>query len=421
MSGVQTQAQRIGERARAASAVIATADGELKDRLLADTGERLLRNAKVLMDANAHDLAAGREAGLSAAMLDRLTLNEARIEKMVAGLEQVRALRDPVWSVLDGWTRPNGLRLRRVRVPLGVALIIFESRPNVTIDAASLCLKSGNACVLRGGKEAISTNRALGGVLAEALEAADLPPACVQVVETTDRALVPALLGQEETIDLVIPRGGKGLIRTVMEHARMPILKHLDGICHVYVDAAADPDTARAIALNAKVQRPGVCNAMETLLVHRGIAKAFLPEGLAALREAGVELRVDDEVRRLADGIPCSPVTEEDFRTEYLDLVLNVAVVDDLDGAIRHINTYGSHHTDAIVTGDLAAADRFQREVDSSSVIVNASTRFSDGFEYGLGAEIGISTDKFHARGPVGLEGLTTYKWIVEGTGQVRT
>jgi glutamate-5-semialdehyde dehydrogenase len=421
MSGWHAQARRLGEAAREASAVLATADGGVKDAVLRDAGERILRNAKLLMDANAHDLAAGREAGLSSAMLDRLTLSEARIETMVAGLGQVRALPDPVWSVVDGWTRPSGLRLRRVRVPLGVVLIIFESRPNVTVDAASLCLKSGNACILRGGREAIHTNRALGAVLAEAVEAAGLPGACVQVVETTDRALVPALLAQEETIDLAIPRGGKGLIRTVMEHARMPILKHLDGICHVYVDAAADLETARAIVLNAKVQRPGVCNAMETLLVHREAAKAFLPGCLAALREAGVELRGDDEVRPLAGDLPCGPVTEEDFRTEYLDLVLNVAIVPDLAAAIRHINTFGSHHTDAIVTGDLARADRFQREVDSASVMVNASTRFSDGFEYGLGAEIGISTDKFHARGPVGLEGLTTVKWIVEGTGQVRT
>jgi glutamate-5-semialdehyde dehydrogenase len=353
-------------------------------------------------------------------MLDRLKLSRGRIADMAHGVEQVAALPDPVGRIIDGWVRPDGLRISRVRAPLGVALIIYESRPNVTIDAAALCVKSGNAAILRGGKESVRSNVALGELLKAALAEAGLPEEGVQVVGDTDRALVPALLKLPQHIDLVVPRGGKGLIRTVMEHSQIPVLKHLDGVCHVYVDATADLAMARAIIVNAKTSRPATCNAAETLLVHRKAAALFLPEALRTLAKAGVELRGDEETRALAKGVRVKPATAEDWGAEYGDLILSVAVVSGLDDAITHINTYGSRHTDAIVTRDLSAAARFRREVDSSSVMVNASTRLSDGFEYGLGAEIGISTDKLHARGPVGLEGLTTYKWLVDGEGQIR-
>ncbi len=409
--------------AREAAPSLARADGGTRNAVLSALARRLEKGGKTLAAANAKDLKAGKAAGLTGAMLDRLTINAKRLEQMVQGVRQVAALPDPLGGILDGWVRPNGLRLSRVRVPLGVALIIYESRPNVTIDAASLCLKSGNAAILRGGKEAKHTNQALGRLIGAALAEAGLPPEAAQVVGVTDRELVPALLKLNQYIDVVVPRGGKGLIRTVMEYSTIPMIKHLDGICHVYVDAAADLEMAQRIVFNAKVQRPGVCNAMETLLVHQAVAREFLPACLKELRRAGVEIRGDATVRRLAKpaGVAVKEASEEDWGTEYLDLVLSVAVTPDLDHAIRHINTYGSRHTDAIVTRDVMAANRFKREVDSSSVMVNASTRFSDGFEYGLGAEIGISTDKLHARGPVGLEGLTTYKWLVEGDGQVRT
>ncbi|MFW5856664.1 MAG: glutamate-5-semialdehyde dehydrogenase, partial [Planctomycetota bacterium] len=330
------------------------------------------------------------------------------------------ALPDPVGETMKGWRRPNGLEIRKVRVPIGVLFMIFESRPNVTIDAGGLALKSGNAIILRGGKEALHSNRALGGILADALRAAGLPPAAIQVVDTPDRDLAAALMRRSDGIDLLIPRGGKGLIEAVLRESAIPVLAHLDGVCHVYVDADADPDTARAIAVNAKTQRTGVCNAAETLLVHKDAAKAFLPGCLKALRRKRVEIHACPRTRRYARGVKTVAATEADWSAEYLDLVLAVKVVDDLDEAIRHINTHGSHHTDAIVTRDVAAADRFRREVDSSSVMVNASTRFSDGFEYGMGAEIGISTNRLHARGPVGLEELTTYKYLVDGDGHIR-
>lgn len=418
MTQFHNEALMLASTAREASTALARASGGQKDAALAAICERLRKSRKTIFAANSKDLAAGKKAGLSAAMLDRLKIDQKRLDGMIQGVQQIMALPDPIGNILDGWTRPNGLRLSRVRVPLGVVLIIFESRPNVTVDAAALCLKSGNAAILRGGKEAALTNQALGHAIAAAMKDAGLPPETVQVVKSTDRALVPELLKMNRYIDVVVPRGGKGLIQAIMEHSTIPMIKHLDGICHVYVDRAADLPMAVRIAVNAKAQRPGVCNAMETLLVHEAVAREFLPMAVKQLKAAGVELRGDEAVRSIVKGV--KPATEEDWGTEYLDLVLSIAVVGSLDQAISHINAYGSHHTDAIVTREVEAADRFKREVDSSSVMVNASTRFSDGFEYGLGAEIGISTDKLHARGPVGLEGLTTYKWIVEGDGQTR-
>lgn len=420
MPKFHAEAMQLATAAADASPVLASADGGIKNAALLATAQRLRRGTRTILTANKKDLTLGKTNGLDSALLDRLTLDRKRIESMAQGLEQIAALPDPVGQIIDGWKRPNGLQLSRVRVPLGVVLIIFESRPNVTIDAAGLSLKSGNAVILRGGKEAKHSNQTLGRIFAAALKSVGLPAEAVQVVKTTDRALVPELLAQDRFIDLVIPRGGKGLVEAVTEHARMPILKHLDGVCHVYVDAAADLEMAHAIALNAKVQRPGVCNAMETLLVHASVAKEFLPRMLKSFRAAGVSLRGDQATRAYAKGSKITAATTEDWGTEYLDLTLSIATVKSLDEAIAHINTYGSKHTDAIVSRDLNATTRFRREVDSAVVMVNASPRFSDGFEFGLGAEIGISTDKLHARGPVGLEGLTTYKWLVEGDGQVR-
>lgn len=405
-----------------AALAMGTADGGRRNAALEAIADLLTANSGDILDANAVDVEAAKETGLAKAMVERLTLSTKLIEGMADGARQVAALADPVGKIIDGSVRPNGMRLSRVRVPLGVILIIFEARPNVTIDAACLCLKSGNACILRGGKEALVTNLKLMEIIEEALKKAKLPSRAVQVVETVDRELVPALLGMEKRIDLVVPRGGKGLVKTVMEHSRIPVMKHLDGVCHTYVDESADLEMARHIVMNAKTSRPATCNATETLLVHGCIAEEFLPECLKELVEAGVEIRADEEVGRIArrGSIPVVEAREDDWKAEYNDLVLAVKIVPDLGGAVAHINTYGSKHTDAIVTTDLRAAERFKAWVDSSSVMVNVSTRFSDGFEYGLGAEVGISTDKLHARGPVGLEGLTTYKWVVEGEGQVR-
>lgn len=420
MSGLHAQAVQLAGTARDAAPAMAAAGGGVKNAALLELAERLEKRHRALIAANSKDMKAAARSGLGGALLDRLRLDRKRLEAMAQGVRQVAALPDPVGCLIDGRTRPNGLRISRMRVPLGVVLMIYESRPNVTIDAAALCLKSGNAVLLRGGSEARHSNLALGTVASEALRAAGLPAEAVQVAENQDRALVAELLKLERLIDVVVPRGGKGLIKAVAENSRIPVIKHLDGICHVYVDAAADLDMAEAIVINAKTQRPGVCNAMETLLVHAAVAREFLPRCLKALNRLGVELRGDAAARRAAGKVKMKPATEEDWATEYLDLVLSVAVVDDIAHAIRHIGVYGSGHTDAIVTRDLAAAEKFKLEVNSSSVMVNASTRFSDGFEYGLGAEIGISTDRLHARGPVGLEGLTTYKWIVEGDGQIR-
>lgn len=405
-----------------AASAIATTDGGRRNAALQNIAQALEQSHEDILFANKIDVDAARAAGMAEAMVNRLTLTPDLINGMADGVKQVAALTDPVGQILDGAVRPNGLRIRRVRTPLGAILIIFESRPNVTVDAASLCLKSGNACILRGGKEAITTNLKLGEIIAGALEDAELPAQAVQVVNTPDRELVPALLGMNKHIDLVVPRGGKGLVQTVMEYSRIPVMKHLDGICHTYVDASADFDMAETVVLNAKVNRPSTCNSTETLLVHEAIAENFLPRCLASLVNAGVELRGDDGVTEIASRVNISvkQATDDDWKTEYNDLVLSVKIVPDVRTAIDHINTYGSKHTDAIITSDVESAELFKLAVDSSSVMVNASTRFADGFEYGLGAEIGISTDKLHARGPVGLEGLTTYKWLVEGEGQIR-
>ena len=402
---------------------MAQSDGGTRNAALQGIATLLESSIEDILFANRIDVDSAKNAGIPAPMRERLTLSEPRIRSMADGVRQVAALPDPVGQILGGGMRPNGLKISRVRTPLGAILIIFESRPNVTVDAASLCLKSGNSCILRGGKEAIATNLKLGEIIGKALVDADLPSTAVQVVNTPGRELVPALLSMNKHIDLVVPRGGKGLVAAVMEHSRIPVMKHLDGVCHTYVDVAADLDMAMTVAMNAKISRPSTCNATETLLVHQDIAEAFLPGCIAAFCAAGVELRGDATAVSIASaaGTPIAAASDEDWKTEYNDMILSVKVVADISEAIHHVNTYGSKHTDAIITGSLVAAERFKLEVDSASVMVNASTRFADGFEYGLGAEIGISTDKLHARGPVGLEGLTTYKWLVEGTGQVRS
>ena len=409
----------LGRRARAASRDLARASTKAKDQALNAIADAIDGSRHALAVANAQDLEAGAAQGLDAALLDRLELNPGRIDAMIEGLRQIAALPDPVGAITDLNYRPSGIQVGRMRVPLGVIGIIYESRPNVTADAAGLCLKSGNATVLRGGSEAFASNRAIAGCIRQGLARAGLPEDGVQVVATTDRAAVGAMIAMPESIDVIIPRGGKGLIERISREARVPVIKHLDGICHVYIDAAADRDKAFTIAMNAKTQRYGTCNTMETLLVDAPVAEAILPRLGAALAGTGVELRGCPRTRDL---LPAAiPATEADWDTEYLAPILAIRVVDGLDAAMDHIARHGSAHTDAIVTEDYSRARRFLREVDSSSVMVNASTRFADGFEYGLGAEIGISTDKFHARGPVGLEGLTSVKFVVLGNGEVRT
>ncbi len=373
----------------------------------------------MILRENQKDLASARRNALSAAMIDRLTLNPKRIAEMAEGLKTVADLSDPIGKVETRWKRPNGLRISKVRVPLGVILIIYESRPNVTVECASLCLKSGNAVILRGGREAFYSNKALVSLFEKALVRHRLPAACVSFVETTDRAAVDFLLKREGDIHLVIPRGGETLIRKVARTSRIPVIKHYQGICHVYVDKKADFKKALPIVLNAKLQRPGVCNAMETLLVHREIAARFLPQAGEELRKGGCEIRADESARKFLPWAKAAKAA--DYGHEFLDKILAVKVVPDLDSAIQHIQEFGSAHTDAIVTEDSRSAGIFRKKVDSASVMVNASTRFSDGFQYGFGAEIGISTDKIHARGPMGLEGLTSYKYIVEGKGHIRT
>jgi glutamate-5-semialdehyde dehydrogenase len=412
------QAEAMAGHARAAGRVLGLASTDQKNRALSAIAAALRRQRQAILAENTADLEAGRRAGLAAALLDRLTLSDKRLEAMAHSVEEIRELRDPVGEIIEEWTRPNGLRLQRLRVPIGVVFIIFESRPNVTTDAAALCLKSGNACILRGGKESIHSNLAIGRCLQAALKEAGLPEAAVGLVETTDRQVVTALAQAEGLVDVIIPRGGESLIRAVVEAATIPVLKHYTGNCHVYVHAAADLAMAQRIIVNAKCQRPGVCNAAETLLVDASVAQGFLPAAAKELMAAGVELRGCERSRRLVPAM--KPATQQDWSEEYLALVLAVKVVEGLDEAIAHINRYGSHHTDAIVTNDLAAAGRFVTAVDSASVMVNASTRFSDGGEYGLGAEVGISTDKLHARGPMGAEDLTTYKWVVTGAGHLR-
>ncbi|GBL53813.1 gamma-glutamyl phosphate reductase [Pseudomonas citronellolis] len=411
---------RLGRAAREASRVLARASTAQKNAALLAAADALDAAREQLAHANEQDLAAGRANGLEPAMLDRLALTPARIDDMIEGLRQVAKLPDPIGEIRDMRFVPSGIQIGKMRVPLGVVGIIYESRPNVTIDAASLCLKSGNATILRGGSEAIHSNQAIARCIQAGLAAAGLPASAVQVVETTDRAAVGALISMPEYVDVIVPRGGKGLIERISREAKVPVIKHLDGICHVFIDESADLDKAIRIADNAKTQRYAPCNTMETLLVHKAIAARVLPPLAAIYRDKGVELRGDAATRALL-GSDVLEASEEDWRTEYNAPILSIRIVDDLDSAIEHINTYGSQHTDAIVSENFSNARRFLAEVDSASVMVNASTRFADGFEYGLGAEIGISTDKLHARGPVGLEGLTSEKYVVFGDGHVRT
>ncbi len=409
----------VGEAARAAARELARADTKAKNGALAAMGAAIRRDAPRLSDANALDVAAAREAGHDAAFVDRLTLGAATIAAMAEGLEQIAALPDPVGEISDLKYRPSGIQVGLMRVPLGVIGIIYESRPNVTADAAGLCLKAGNATILRGGSEAIRSNQAIAACVHEGLRAAGLPENAVQVIATADRAAVGHLIADEKHVDVIVPRGGKGLIERISRDAKVPVIRHLDGVCHVYIDEGADVAMAIAIADNSKTQRYSPCNTMETLLVHAGIAARVLPPLADVYLRKGVELRGCERSRALVPAMKAA--TEDDWYAEYLAPILAVRIVDSLDAAIAHIARYGSQHTDAIVTQHHAHAMRFLREVDSSSVMVNASTRFADGFEYGLGAEIGISTNKLHARGPVGLEGLTSRKWIVLGSGQIRT
>jgi len=408
----------VGRRARAASRVVGRAETRTKNDALLAIAAALEADEERLLAANRLDMEAGRANGLDAALLDRLELTPKGVRGMAQGLREVAAQPDPVGEISDLKYRPSGIQVGRMRVPLGVIGIIYESRPNVTADAAALCLKAGNAAVLRGGSEALYSNRAIAACIQQGLAAAGLPADAVQVIDTADRAAVGALIGMAEYVDVIVPRGGKGLIERISREARVPVIKHLDGVCHVYIDDRADPDKAVSIAYNAKTQRYGTCNTMETLLVAAGVAGQVLPELGRRYREAGVELRGCERTRDLLPEVGVA--TEEDWYAEYLAPILAIRVVDDLDQAMEHIARYGSAHTDAIVTEDYGRARRFLREVDSSSVMVNASTRFADGGEYGLGAEIGISTDKLHARGPVGAEGLTTLKFVVLGDGHVR-
>jgi glutamate-5-semialdehyde dehydrogenase len=408
----------LGRQARAAAAVLSRSETAAKNHALLAMADAIDAASDALKTENARDLAAGKANGLDDAMLDRLMLNDVRIHAMAEGLRQIAALPDPVGEITGMSYRPSGIQVGKMRVPLGVIGIIYESRPNVTADAAGLCLKSGNATILRGGSEAIHSNQAIAACIKQGLLVAGLPAESVQVVTTTDRAAVGELISAKDFVDVIIPRGGKSLIERISNEARVPVIKHLDGICHVYIDERADLEKAVHIAYNAKTHRYGVCNAMETLLVHESSAKKVLPDLFKLYEKKGVELRGCEKTRALLPGIHAA--TDADWTTEYLAAILSIRIVTSLDEAIAHINTYGSHHTDAIVTEDYTRARRFLREVDSSSVMVNASTRFADGFEYGLGAEIGISTDKLHARGPVGLEGLTTQKYIVLGDGHVR-
>ncbi len=410
--------QDLGRRARAASRLLARADSAAKNRTLTAIAAALRAGSAALLAANAKDVAAARAAGRDAAFVDRLTLSPKTIESMASGVEQVASLPDPVGEISEVRERPNGMKVGRMRVPLGVIGIIYESRPNVTADAAALCMKSGNACILRGGSESVHSNQAIARCVHRGLAEAGLPEDAVQVVETPDRSAVGELLRMNKYVDIIVPRGGKSLIERIMAESRIPMIKHLDGVCHVYIDDRADPELAVKIADNAKTQRYGTCNAMETLLVHEAVAPKLLPRIAAELAAKGVELRGDDAARGLVASM--KPATEDDWYAEYLAPILAVRVVHDMDEAMDHIAKYGSQHSEAIITTDTARADRFLREVDSSSVMVNASTRLADGFEYGLGAEIGISTDKLHARGPVGLEGLTSQKYVVFGSGQVR-
>ena len=410
--------RQMGERAVTASRALATLSTRKKNLILEAMADALDANRARILAANARDMAAGREAGLADAMLDRLHLTDARLDGVINAVRSLVGLRDPVGREIARWTRPNGLLIRKMRVPLGVIGIIYESRPNVTVDAAALCFKASNAVILRGGREALQTNIALADALQRGGATKGLPPDSIQLISVTDHDAVRELVQLEGLVDLVIPRGGERLIRTVAEQARVPVIKHYKGVCHVYVDKAADPDMALSIIENAKCSRPGVCNALEKVLVHRDIAPSFLPLLAERLRARRVELRGDEAARAAVPDL--LPATDEDWDAEYLDLVLAIKVVDDVQAAIDHINRHGSHHSDSIVTADTKARDQFLQQVDSACVYVNASTRFTDGGEFGLGAEIGISTDKLHARGPMALEELTTYKYLVTGNGQIR-
>ncbi|NMM38605.1 MAG: glutamate-5-semialdehyde dehydrogenase [Glaciimonas sp.] len=421
MMDIQQYMHDLGRKARTASRAMAKASTAAKNQALLTIASAIRRDAALLRTANELDLAAARASGLTDAMLDRLSLSDQAIANMAEGLEQIVSLSDPIGEISNLKYRPSGIQVGQMRVPLGVIGIIYEARPNVTVDAAGLCIKSGNATILRGGSEAIRCNQALAKIVQEGLAAAGLPQDAVKIVETTDRAAVGELITMPQYVDVIVPRGGKGLIERLMRESRVPMIKHLDGICHVYIDDKADIEKATAIAFNAKCHRYGTCNTMETLLVARALAPAVLPKLAALYAGQEVELRADDAARAILAGYPhLAAATPEDWETEYLAPILAVKIVEDMEQAIEHINTYSSRHTDAIITEDYSRAMRFLREVDSASVMVNASTRFADGFEYGLGAEIGISNDKLHARGPVGLEGLTSLKYIVLGHGEVR-
>jgi glutamate-5-semialdehyde dehydrogenase len=418
LSPAEQQVRDLCAEARVAARALATLPTAQLDGMLNEIAGQLEKEAPAIFAANAKDIAAAEEAGLTKAMIDRLRITEKSLAAMVAGVRQVRALPQPLGQKITEWQRPNGITISKIRVPIGVIAIIFESRPNVTIDAAVLCLKTGNATVLRGGKEAIHSNRAL---IAALQKCASLPRGAVQLIGDTDRALVPFLCRQSDLIDLIIPRGGHSLIDTVVAESRIPVIKHAHGVCSIFVHAGADFGMAEKIILNAKVQRPGVCNAIETLLIDRAVADKFVPQIAAALTKAGVEIRGDETVRKLVQGGKIVAATEADWTTEYLDLILATRVVDGLDGALEHLAAHSSHHSDAIITEDAAVAERYLNEVDSATVYWNASTRFTDGGEFGFGAEIGISTDKLHARGPMGLDELTSYKYVIRGKGQVRT
>ncbi|MGB9698169.1 MAG: glutamate-5-semialdehyde dehydrogenase [Thermodesulfobacteriota bacterium] len=415
---VKKQILEMAKKARQASYTLANLSSRIKDQALLDMAEELIKAAALLKKANAQDVKLARQKGLSPAMIDRLTLTDQVLQTMAAGLREIATLSDPVGQIVKMWKRPNGLLVGKMRIPLGVIGIIYESRPNVTADAAALCLKAGNAVILRGGSEAINSNLAIAGVLQRVIRKHGLPEAAIQVIPVVSRQAIEEMLKLEEFIDLIIPRGGEDLIRFVTAHSKIPVIKHYKGVCHVFVDASADINMAQEICYNAKVQRPGVCNAMETMLVHEAIAPQFLPPMAKKFAQAGVELRGCPQTKKILPAIKAAK--EEDWGKEYLDLILAVRIVDSLDEAIQHIIRYGSAHTEAIVTQDYAHAQRFLQEVPSSTVLVNASTRFSDGFQLGLGAEIGISTTKLHAFGPMGVEELTTTKFIVYGSGQIR-
>ncbi len=417
MNDIKNYMQGLGKKARKASSTLAAIESKQKNDALLTIAKRLLDQAEKLKTENAKDLKAGKQKGLQDAMLDRLALTDEGIEKMAEGLRQIATLADPVGEINNLKFMPSGIQVGNMRVPLGVIGIIYESRPNVTVDAAALCLKSGNATILRGGSEALHSNQAIAECIQYGLQKTGLPAECVQVVETTDREAVGELLRLKNFVDVIIPRGGKGLIERVSNDSLIPVIKHLDGICHIYIDDKADSDKALKVTLNAKSQRYGTCNTLETLLIANSRADELLPKLKTLFDKEGVELRGCQKTRDIID---CNPATDEDWSTEYLAPILSIKIVDDLDEAITHINAYSSQHTDSIITQDISEARRFMREVDSASVMVNASTRFADGFEYGLGAEIGISTDKLHARGPVGLEGLTSLKYVVFGDGHIR-